>query len=172
MPKRLIKKYFPNHKTIKGNKHLKVFGSLLHDQNLWHLNRRSFAGAIAVGLFIAFVPLPTQMLFAAALAILLRVNLPVSVGTVWISNPLTMPPIFYAAYRTGSWLMNLPAEPSNPNPSFGTILASLEHNWQPFLLGCLFLATLTSALGYLFVRVFWRWFVLNKWSKRKKKPNT
>ena len=70
MPKRLIKKFFPDPETIKEHKHLKVFGSLLYDPNLWHLNRRSFAGALAVGLFVAFIPLPTQMIIAAALAII------------------------------------------------------------------------------------------------------
>ncbi|MGB1541119.1 MAG: DUF2062 domain-containing protein, partial [Cycloclasticus sp.] len=77
---------------------LKVFGPLIHNQNVWHLNRRSFAGAISVGLFIAFIPLPAQMLIAAAAAIALHVNLPVAVATVWVSNPITMPPLFYAAY--------------------------------------------------------------------------
>ena len=95
----------PDHQTIKEHKHLKIFGKLLHDGNLWHLNRRSVSGAFAVGLFCAFVPIPSQMILAAAIAIIIRVNLPISVALVWISNPITMPPIFYAAYKFGAYVM-------------------------------------------------------------------
>lgn len=41
------------------------------------------------------------MLLAAAVAIPLRVNLPLSVALVWLTNPLTMPPIFYGTYLVG-----------------------------------------------------------------------
>jgi len=57
---------------------------------------------MAVGLFCAFVPLPIQMLLAAAAAIIFRVNLPISVGLVWITNPVTIPPMFYFCYKVGT----------------------------------------------------------------------
>jgi uncharacterized protein (DUF2062 family) len=167
MPKRIIKKYFPDSKTIKEHKHLKVFGNLLHNQNLWHLNRRSFAGAIAVGLFIAFIPLPTQMIIAAAAAIVLHVNLPVSVATVWVTNPLTMPPMFYAAYWVGSTLMDIPPNAEGFEFSIDALMASLGASWKPFLLGCFVLGTAASAIGYALARGIWRWLVVKKWSVRK-----
>lgn len=167
MPKRFIKKYFPDNKTIKEHKHLKIFGTLLHNQNLWHLNRRSFAGAIAAGLFIAFIPVPAQMLIAAATAIILHVNLPVSVATVWVSNPITMPPLFYAAYGVGASLMDIPASPEDIDFSFVMLLDNLGTSWKPFLLGCLVLGSSLSAIGYVLARSVWRWFVIRKWLARK-----
>jgi len=169
MPRRIIKKYFPDHKTIKEHKHLKIFGTLLHDQNLWHLNRRSFAGAIAAGLFIAFIPLPTQMVIAAAAAIVLRVNLPVCVATVWITNPITMPPMFYAAYWVGATLMNIPPDTQAFELSLDALMESLGSSWQPFLLGCFVLGTASSLLGYVLARGVWRWMVVSKWAQRKNK---
>ena len=169
MPKRLIKKIFPDPETIKEHKHLKVFGSLLYGPNLWHLNRRSFAGALAVGLFVAFIPLPTQMIIAAALAIIFRVNLAISVATVWITNPLTMPPIFYAAYWVGSLLMDIPPDPSGFKFSLDTLMDSLGASWKPFLLGCLVLGTLSSIVGYVLARTLWRLAVIKKWLERQ--PN-
>ncbi|PCI22959.1 MAG: ATP-binding protein [Piscirickettsiaceae bacterium] len=166
MPKRLIKKYFPDPKTIKEHKHLKVFGSLLHDPNLWHLNRRSFAGALAVGLFIAFIPLPTQMIIAAAAAIIIRVNLPISVATVWVTNPITMPPMFYAAYWVGATLMDIPASAEAFEFSIDALMTSLGTTWKPFLLGCFVLGTASSASGYLLARGIWRWLVIKKWLQR------
>jgi len=166
MPKRLIKKFFPDPETIKEHKHLKVFGSLLYDPNLWHLNRRSCAGALAVGLFVAFIPLPTQMIIAAALAIIFRVNLAISVATVWITNPITMPPMFYAAYWVGSWILNIPPDPGAFEFSLDALMDNLGASWKPFLLGCFVLGTLSSILGYIIARAFWRLTVIKKWLKR------
>ena len=111
MPRKIIKRFTPNPETIKQQKALKIFGSLLTNPNLWCLNRRSAAGAFAVGLFMAWVPLPSQMIMASGLTILFRVNVPLATALVWISNPVTMPPFFYFAYKLGSHLMGLPPQP-------------------------------------------------------------
>ena len=167
MPKRIIKKYFPDHKTVKKHKYLQIFGSLLHDQNLWHLNRRSFAGSLAVGLFVAFIPLPAQMVIAAAIAIIVRVNLPVSVAMVWVTNPITMTPMFYTAYWVGAYLMEIPPDPEAFKFSFDAVMSSLGSIWQPFLLGCFVLGSASSAMGYVLARGIWRWVIVKKWFSRK-----
>jgi hypothetical protein len=95
MPRRLLRRYLPDHRRIREHRHLQFFGDRLHDPNLWHLNRRSVAGAMGVGVFVALLPTLGQMAVAAAAAIWLRVNLPLAVAMVWITNPLTMPPIFF-----------------------------------------------------------------------------
>jgi uncharacterized protein len=107
MPRRLFKRYMPSPDSIKGNKSLRFLGTLIHDPNLWHLNRHSVARAMAVGLFWAMIPMPMQMLAAAAVAIALRANLPISIGLVWLTNPITMPPVFYCSYKLGAWLSNI-----------------------------------------------------------------
>ena len=106
MPKKFLQRLMPDHRTIREHRHLRFLGTLLHDPNLWHLNRRSASGAFAVGLFVAWVPVPFQMLLGAIGAILFRVNLPLSAALVWVSNPLTMPPLFYFAYLVGGWLLS------------------------------------------------------------------
>ena len=108
MPRRYLRRILPNRKIMSRDRTLRIFGSLLHEPNLWHLNRRSVSLAVAVGLFMAFMPLPVQMLMAAATAIVVRCNLPVAVAVVWVSNPITVAPLFFAAYKVGAWLLGLP----------------------------------------------------------------
>jgi len=44
--------------SIRHNRYLAHFGTLLHHPNLWHLNRHSVAGGVAIGLFAGLVPGP------------------------------------------------------------------------------------------------------------------
>ena len=108
MPRRLFKRYMPDPESIRSQKSLRFLGKLTHDPNLWHLNRHSVSRAMAAGLFAAFIPMPMQMLLAAGLAVWIRSNLPISVGLVWLTNPITMPPVFYCTYKLGAWLMQVP----------------------------------------------------------------
>jgi uncharacterized protein (DUF2062 family) len=172
MPKRLIKQYMPDDETIRNHQHLKMFGDLLHDPNLWHLNRRSVSGAFAVGLFWCLIPVPFQMVFAAATAIFARVNLPLSVALVWISNPITIPPIFYATYLVGTWMLNEPAQQVEFELSWEWLSSSLGDIWQPLLLGSLLCATVAAILGYLAMRVMWRWHLITKIRERRQKRKT
>lgn len=159
----------PDQDKIRKHPQLnKIFGKLLHDPNLLHLNRRSVSGAFFVGLLMAFVPLPSQMIFAAAVAIWLRVNLPIAVGLVWVTNPVTMPPIFYFAYKVGAWTLNEPVKHMTFELSWSWIGAELADKWQPFLLGCLICGVVSGVLGYLIMRFIWRIFILRQWAERKK----
>lgn len=167
MPKRLIKRWLPDQDKLKEHKHLRLFGKLLLDANLWHLNRRSAAGAFAVGLFMAWIPLPCQMLLAAGGAILFRVNLPLSVALVWLSNPFTMPPLFYGAYPVGCQLLGHPAQHIDIQFTWEWLVSVFETLAPPLLLGSLVLALLSALMGYAFIRTFWRINTVRQWQKRK-----
>ena len=167
MPKQFIKKITPDHQKLKEHKHLQIFGTLLHDPNLFHANRRSISGAFAVGLFCAFIPVPFQMVIAAAVAILFRVNLPLSVALVWVSNPITMPPMFYACYLIGAWILQVPPSEFSFELSWEWLSNSLGAIWQPFLLGCLICGATSSSLSYFGMRMLWRYSSVKRWQGRK-----
>jgi len=170
MPKNFIKRYLPDPHKISNNKQLnKVFGTLLHDPNLFHLNRRSVSMAFFVGLFMAFVPLPSQMITAAAVAILVRCNLAISVALVWISNPVTMPPIFYFAYKVGATILSVPERKFTFELSWQWLGSELSAIWEPFLLGCLVCGLVSGAFGFILIRGLWRLHLINHLKERKKK---
>jgi len=170
MPKKFLKKWMPSNEKIRAHPHLnKIFGKLLHDSNLLHLNRRSVSGAFFVGLFMAFVPLPSQMVMAAGVAIWLRVNLPISVGLVWVSNPITMTPLFYFAYKVGAWTLSVPVTDWNFELSWTWLGTELAAKWEPFLLGCLICGVVSGVLGFLLIRLIWRINIGNRWAMRKQR---
>jgi len=171
MPKetiqKLINKFIPDPEIIKRHKNLQFLGDKLHEPNLWHLNRRSIALAFAVGLFCAWIPTPTQMAIAAAGAIYFRANLPISVALVWITNPITMPPLFYFAYEVGLWFMNQPAGTDESGFSVSNIFSGLSNIWQPFLVGCFIMGVVSSAVGYFGLQYYWKYHITKKWEERK-----
>jgi len=169
MPRKLIKRWFPNLHLVRKHRSLQLFGSLLHSPNLWHLNRRSVAGAFAVGLFSAFIPIPFQMVLAAALAVLFQANLPISVVLVWISNPITMPPMFYSAYKLGQWVLGETPGKFCFELSLDWLMTELSFVWRPFLLGCLLLGTAVALVGYTAIRLYWRYLVVQKMERRRDK---
>ncbi|MFC3032090.1 DUF2062 domain-containing protein [Pseudoalteromonas fenneropenaei] len=166
MAKKTIQRLMPDHNKIKEQKSLKIFGSLLHDANLWHLNRRSARGAFAIGLFFAFIPVPFQMVLAAALAIPLRVNLPLSIALVWLTNPLTMPPIFYGAYLVGVAVLGHEPQPFAFEASWQWLTESLSTIGPAFIVGCLVCATVASLIGYFGIDYLWRRSVNKAWDSR------
>ena len=168
MPRKFFQRFLPHRRTIKENKCLQIFGDWLHEPSLWHLSRRSVAGAFAVGLFFAWMPVPFQMVLAAGAAIWLGTNLPLSVVIVWITNPVTIPPMFYLAYIVGTWIVGEPVTDFSFELTFDWLLNELSAIWRPFLVGCFTMASISSLLGYLSIQGVWRYIVLRR---RASKPH-
>lgn len=167
MPRRLLKRYMPSPERIKQNKSLRFMGTMLHDPNLWHLNRHSVARAMAVGLFVAMLPIPMQMLLSAVIAMPLRANLPISIGLVWLTNPVTMPAVFYIQYKIGSMLLGAPERSMPMELSLTWLTSEIHLIWQPLLLGAVLIGAVLAAVGYAGTMLYWRIWVGRNWQKRK-----
>lgn len=169
MARKLLKRFIPSSATIKDKPGLQFLGNLLHDPNLFHLNRHSVSAAFFVGIFIAFIPAPGQMPLAAAAALFVRCNLPIAVALVWITNPVTMPAIFFACYQVGRWMMQMEPAMAPFEFTLEWLLSEVRLIWKPFILGCLTTGLAFGTLGYLGMRAFWRWNVVQNWERRKRK---
>jgi len=107
------------------------------------------------------------MALAAVLAFYFNSNLPISVGLVWLSNPITMPPLFYATYSLGAYLLDIPAREFNSNMSLDSLLSQLNEIWLPLYLGSLLAGFIFASAGYITMRILWRMNIVSHWNKRK-----
>lgn len=174
--RKLIKRYLPDHNAVNGNRWLAMFGSTLLHPRLWHLNRHSAAGAVAVGLFCGLIPGPFQMLGAAICCVVLRVNLPLALITTLYTNPFTIVPLYFVAYSLGAWVLGGNGYAFSEPPSLGGMgfLPWVEAfgGWlvglgEPLALGLVTLASLLAVTGYFAVKLGWRWHLLHQWRKRR-----
>ncbi|MFC3283628.1 DUF2062 domain-containing protein [Litchfieldella rifensis] len=169
MPRRFLQRYLPHPDTLRRRRSLRFVSHLIGNPSLWMLSRRSVANAFMVGLFSALLPIPFQMLVAAFGAWLLRCNLPLSVGLVWITNPLTMPVIFYGNYRLGAWLLSTPAREAPARLSTRWIADQMLDILPILALGSLVSAVVAGLVGNLVIRLIWRWHVSRSWKRRRLK---
>ena len=168
MPRRFFRKFaFKRHEY--GEKwFLSPFRHLMHDHRLWSIRRKNVVPAVALGTFFAFMPFPGHPLWATLAALALRVNIPIAALTTFISNPLTMGPMYFFAYRLGVRLLGVEQKPFEVEMSFDWVTHTLVNIWQPMLLGCLLLGTTAALIAYLALDLVWR-SSLGQYKTRKRK---
>jgi hypothetical protein len=174
--RKTLKRYLPNHETVHSNRWLRPFANTLLHPRLWHLNRHSAAGAVAVGLFCGLIPGPVQMPLAAIACVAFRVNLPLALLTTLYTNPLTIVPLYIAAYAMGTWAMGVSdrrfvAPPEMNDMSLfewgGALVDWMAGLGKPLALGLLLLAATLSLLGYFGVKAVWRRWLIRSWEHRR-----
>lgn len=176
--RKLLRRYLPGHEAVHENRWLRLFGSTLLHPRLWHLNRHSAAGAVAMGLFCGLIPGPLQMLGAAIGAVVFRINLPLSLIVTLYSNPLTIVPLYLAAFEIGRLVLGDQQASFIAPPEFtwGAIAESAQQfaSWalglgKPLGLGLLLLACLLALCGYAAVRWLWRLHTVKAWRARQER---
>lgn len=159
---RRLRALAPSRAQLEASPSLRGLAPWLGNPKLWHWSRRSVATGAAVGLFIGFAIPVAQILLAAVAAVILRVNLPVAAAGTLITNPLTVPPIYFAAYHLGAWATGTPAlvefsltDPAALWENLGTIGPSL-------FAGLGITATIAAMASYLLISQAWAWRVAAK----------
>ncbi|MCK9503569.1 MAG: DUF2062 domain-containing protein [Porticoccaceae bacterium] len=169
MPRKIFRRWVPSHRTFAERKSLRFLQPLLNEPNLFHLNRHSVSVALFAGIFAAFLPTPGQTLIAAALALVLRCNLPIAIALIWISNPFTMAPLFFMTYELGRWLLQCPPMDFSFQLSWEWFQLQGKAIVAPLLLGSVISGLVFGGLGYLCMHQLWRWHVVRNWEARKQK---
>lgn len=173
--RRYLKKYLPDHETIRNNPWLRPFASSLLHPRLWHLNRHSAAGAVAAGLFCGLIPGPLQMVGAAACALVFRVNLPLAMLVTLYTNPFTIVPLYLVAYQIGRATIGesngFVAPPDLDATNFIGWTTAMQE-WmlaaaKPLGIGLLLLACGLAVAGYFATQAAWRVWLIAAWRRRK-----
>lgn len=173
--RRTLRKYLPDHESIRRNPWLRPFASSLLHPRLWHLNRHSAAGAVAAGLFCGLIPGPLQMLGAAICALAFRVNLPLAMLVTLYTNPFTIVPLYILAYQIGRLLIGDISgfvAPPALNPADFVAWTAAMQSWmlgsaKPLAIGLVVLACGLALIGYLATRAIWRIYLIRAWKQRK-----
>jgi uncharacterized protein (DUF2062 family) len=155
MPRQFLQRVLPARAKLQGQWFLRPFSVLLHDPALWATHRKNVLKALAVGIFVAFLPIPGQTAVAALIALWMRVNIAVAAVGSWLANPVTIPPLFYACYVFGSWLLQTPPGDLAVELSFEWLGSELLRIWKPLLLGCVIIGALTAAGSALVLNALW-----------------
>jgi uncharacterized protein (DUF2062 family) len=165
------RKYLPEPEQVLARKWAAPFRPWLGHPNLWHLNRHSVPGAVAIGLFCGLIPGPVQMLGALICAIPLRKNIPVALAVTLYTNPLTIVPLYLIAYAYGSAILGHHG-PDRPVAPFQWDW-SLQAFWQwamslgkPLGIGLVALALTLAVLGYFITELAWRAYLIRAWRRR------
>ncbi len=146
------------------------FNQFLDKYNLpkayFAINRRAVTKGLLVGLFWGFIPMPFQMLGVIATTPLMRFNVPIGLATVWLSNPITYPALWYLEYLTGNLILG-----KDGINDIELTVEWFQNHWDdivvPLYVGTAFYSTIVSYLIYLFVN--WLWIKSVHKAKRKAK---
>ena len=137
------------------------------------MHRRSVSRGVALGLGVGIIIPFMHTVIAAIFAIPLRANVAIAAAVTLLINPLTIPPIYYLAYRTGLWEMRADAAVTNPavaqqaSGELARFLFWLHQASGPIAVGILTIAIAAAAIGYFLTTIVWRLSVANKLRRRR-----
>ncbi|WP_413925864.1 DUF2062 domain-containing protein [Candidatus Accumulibacter phosphatis] len=158
----------PSREQLAANPWLRGLAPYLADPKLWHWSRRGVAMGVAIGLFIGFLIPVAQILLAAAVAVFLRANVAVAAAGTLVTNPLTVPPIYYAAYHLGAWATGASPTAAISLADPTSIGANLGAIGIPLFAGLAIAASFAAVASYLLISQVWIWRVSTK--RRSARP--
>lgn len=117
-------------------------------------NRKMITRGVVLGIFIAFIPMPMQMAAVLLFMPIFRFNVPIALAMCWLSNPITMPPMYYIEYELGSFLLGI--EPQPVELTLEWFSNNMDDIFIPLYFGTLIFSIVGSISAYFLVNYFWK----------------
>jgi uncharacterized protein (DUF2062 family) len=168
-----IRRHIPTRETVHSHRLLRPFAPHLTHSSLWRLNRRSVPRGVALGLFVGIIIPVMHTAIAAILAIPTRANVAVAAICTLLINPLTIPFVYYLAYRIGAWELHQDASLVNPaaaerfSSELSRILFWIHEASGPITVGVLTLALGAAVVGYFGSSFIWKSLSRNRFRRRR-----
>lgn len=178
------KRWLPSRESLSANRWVRWIGPSLFDPRLWQARRRSIAVGTSVGLFFGLLIPIAQIPASAAVAVVLRANVPAAVASTLITNPFTFGPIYYAAWWVGSMVLGEGSGPPDAalagalaDGAMTAQVASLAGWWdalvarvsgvgKPLMLGLGLFAVIAGLTAYVAVSMGWRMVIVGRRRRR------
>ncbi len=168
----------PTRESFERSRVLRPIAHRVLAPSLWRFTRRSVPRGVALGMITGILVPMGQIPASAVLALPFRANIPAAALTTFITNPLTTPPLWIAAYWVGRKILRFDA--SVPGAPIATKV-SANIDWLQWLfaeagpaliVGLLTVAVVGAALSYALAALGWRLWIARKWRKRHGKMAT
>lgn len=168
-----LTRHVPTRETVHQHRLLRPFAPYLGHAALWRMTRRSVPRGVALGLFIAVIFPVMHTVIAAVLAIPARANVAIAAAFTLLVNPLTIPPLYYLAYRIGSWELHHDATLVNPaaaervSGELSRLLFWVHQASGPIAVGVMTIAVGLALFGYGASALVWRFWSHSRWRQRR-----
>lgn len=106
--------------------------------------------------------MPFEMVVAIFMACMMRGNLPLAVGGVWISNPITWIPLYTPPYLVGAKILGVEAV----NLSEVSV-GQLGIHYVALWLGCLIFGIILALTAHFTISLVWSGQIRQRWRRRK-----
>ena len=162
---------------ITSNPAVQRYFPALAEPDLWHINRRSSARAVAIGLFCGLIPGPLQVVGAILACLAIRGNFPLAILSTLYTNPFTIVPLYVVAYEYGRLFFPdapavaefVPIAGGSMGDWFGSLIAWMRELGKPLAVGLLLLASTLATVGWIGMRLAWRWHAVHAWRRRARR---
>jgi uncharacterized protein (DUF2062 family) len=168
-----LTRHIPTRDTVHHYRLLRPFAPHLRHPALWRMTHRSVPRAVALGLFVGVMIPVMHTAIAALLAIPLRANVAITAAFTLVVNPLTIPAIYYAAYRIGAWELHHDGTLVNPaaaerfSGELSRLLFWVHQASGSIALGVLTIASVAALIGYFGSSLAWRTWLGSRWRQRR-----
>jgi uncharacterized protein (DUF2062 family) len=160
----------PTRESMEQNRLLRPVAHRVLAPELWRFTRRSVPRGVALGMITGILCPVAQIPLSAVLALPVRANVPTAALTTLITNPLTTPPLWVAAYWIGRWILHLddhlPGAPVADAASLGWVQWLLSEAGPATAIGLLIITAVFAIGGFLLSAFGWRLWIARKWRHR------
>ncbi|MEF8719075.1 MAG: DUF2062 domain-containing protein [Candidatus Accumulibacter necessarius] len=165
----------PTREQLAANRCLRWLGPLLLDPRLWRWSRRGVARGVSIGVFFGLLVPVAQIPLSVVTAVALRACIPAAATSTLVTNPLTFPPVYFAAYKLGLWVTGdaagvVPQQPTIQDGDERSLWQKIAGIGRPLLVGLTITATIAGLASYVTINLGWYgWLAIRR--RRRRVPH-